>query len=161
MNWEPFETCARHAPPPRAVHSPEGIADRLRAAAFAEFQALRAFEWAARVFQDAPEELRAGWLHLAEEEKKHMRWLLERLKELGFSVEERRVSTRLWDSLSRCPDARSFARFMASAEDRGRIAGERFFEAMKKVDPTSAEIFRKIAEEEVKHIQLAERFFPH
>ena len=42
---------------------------------------------------------------------------------------------------------------MASAEDRGRRAGERFFEMMKDTDPISAEIFRKIAEEEV------ERFY--
>ena len=47
--WTGFQVLPRGelAPGPRAITSREGIADRLRAAAFAEIQAREAFAWAA------------------------------------------------------------------------------------------------------------------
>jgi hypothetical protein len=48
---------------------------------------------------------------------------------------------------------------MASAEERGRKAGERFHAQMLQRDPESARIFGKIAEEEVAHIALARKYF--
>ncbi len=49
---------------------------------------------------------------------------------------------------------------MASAEERGRRAGERFHQALLKKDPITAGIFGKIAEEEVSHIELARKHYP-
>jgi len=46
---------------------------------------------------------------------------------------------------------------MAKAEDRGRHAGEQFYETLLKIDSTTAELFKKIAEEETIHIRLAEK----
>jgi uncharacterized ferritin-like protein (DUF455 family) len=160
--WEPFSLCTPGERPPRTreISSREGVADRLRAAAFAEIQAREAFLWAAKRFEaEAPAGLCAAWRGLAREEDKHLGWLLARLAELGFRPDERPVSDYLWQSFMQCGSAEEFARFMASAEDRGRIAGERFFEALQVTDPVSAEIFRKIAAEEIAHIRLAERFF--
>jgi uncharacterized ferritin-like protein (DUF455 family) len=136
------------------------VSDRLRAAAFAEIQAREAFFWAAERFaSDAPEGLCEAWRRLARAEDKHLQWLLHRLTELGFHAGDRPVSDHLWRSFLLCRSAEEFARFMASAEDRGRIAGERFYASLKTTDPVSAEIFRKIAEEEIEHIELAARFF--
>ncbi|MGZ3688264.1 MAG: DUF455 family protein, partial [Bdellovibrionota bacterium] len=132
----------------------------IRAAAFAEIQAREAFLWAASQFEDASEDLRQAWRILARAEQKHLDWLLQRLSELGYTPSERLVSDQLWHSLTSCKTARDFALFMANAEERGRQAGERFHQALLRKDPTSAEIFGKIAAEEVSHIELAHRFFP-
>jgi uncharacterized ferritin-like protein (DUF455 family) len=161
-DWSPFSLVAREerADPPRLISTPQGVGDRLRAAAFAELQAREAFEWAARTYDDAPEELRGAWHTLAQAEERHLNWLLSRAAALGVDLRERKVSDQLWVSLTRCKSAREFAIYMAEAEDRGRKAGERFAVAMKEADPESARIFGQIALEERSHIELAERFFP-
>jgi hypothetical protein len=48
---------------------------------------------------------------------------------------------------------------MASAEDRGRRAGERFHRDLQAIDPVTAEIFGQIAREEQTHVELAERYY--
>ena len=59
MDWSPFVVCApeEYAPPTRGIGSAEGIADRLRTAAFAERQAFAAFTWAADTVTDASDVL--------------------------------------------------------------------------------------------------------
>lgn len=162
MNWEPFEIAENSDRPdaPRSLSTFEGVGDRLRAAAFAEIQAREAFLWAANFFEEAPPELRRIWVSLAHAEERHLNWLLTRMTELKIDVKERKVSTQLWKSLRSCKTAYDFAVYMASAEERGRKAGERFYQALLHTDPVTAEIFRKIAEEEVAHIETARRFFP-
>jgi uncharacterized ferritin-like protein (DUF455 family) len=159
--WTGFTVLPRGelAPGPRAITSREGIADRLRAAAFAEIQAREAFAWAAAHFEDAPSACRTAWKGLALAEDRHLNWLLRRLEELGFRSDERPVSDHLWVSLRSCTRADEFAHLIARAEERGRKAGERFREAMAVVDPISSAIFGKIADEEVEHIRLADRYF--
>ena len=160
-NWDPFRVAARgeRADPPRPTHTPEGVGDRLRAAAFAEIQAREAFLWGASNHLDAPEGLRQAWREFAAVEDKHLGWLMKRMQELGIDPRERAVSDQLWHSLIGCREARDFALYMASAEERGRRAGERFREAMAQTDPVSAEIFGRIADEEVEHIATAERYY--
>jgi uncharacterized ferritin-like protein (DUF455 family) len=132
----------------------------MRAAAFAEIQAREAFNWGADRWTDAPDALRSAWRGLAHAEDRHLGWLLKRMQELGIAVDEREVSDQLWVSLTSCVSARDFAHYMASAEERGRKAGERFHEALLERDPVSAAIFGRIAEEEVEHIALAQKFYP-
>ena len=162
-DWSPFHVISRgeHAPGPRALDTLEGVLDRLRAVAFAELQAKEAFLWASTHFQGhAPDACLRAWHGLALAEERHYGWLMKRFEELGGILNERPVSDQLWVSLRVCQEADEFAHKMAAAEDRGRRAGERFVHGMKKHDPVSAEIFRKIAEEEVEHIRLATRYFP-
>lgn len=163
--WQPFaildSLTGERGEPPRAIETLAGVGDRLRSAAFAEIQARDAFLWAADTYLDAPEELRQAWRALAREEEKHLNWLLQRMVELGLDVRERKVSDQLWHSLMACKTARDFAVFMANAEERGRKAGVRFHQALLSKDPESARIFGQIAHEEVAHIELARKFFPH
>ena len=162
-DWSPFKLAPRgeHAPGPRSMESKEGVIDRLRAVAFAELQAREAFFWAAEYFKgQAPDACLTAWKGLGHAEDKHYGWLIKRLEELNGNLQERPVSDQLWISLRTCQAADEFAHKMAGAEERGRRAGERFVEGMKKFDPLSAEIFRKIAEEEVEHIRLATKYFP-
>lgn len=148
------------SPKARDIRLIEGIGDRLRSAAFAEIQALHAFERAAEVYQDAPRSLREAWRGLANAESRHLQWLLKRMEAIGQAVADRPVSDHLWYSFEICQDARSFSVFMAHAEERGRQAGERFCQLLQQIDPISSEIFGQIAKEEVEHIALAKRFFP-
>lgn len=164
-NWDPFIVLPLDSPdrgpPPRSINSKEGVADRMRAAAFAEIQARDAFYWGAKKFaHEAPLGLIESWIEFAEVEHKHLGWLLKRMEELGFDVKERPVHAHLWVSLVGCTDARSFAHYMANAEERGRKAGERFYHSLKDSDPVTAKVFSQIALEEVEHIQTSFRYYP-
>lgn len=161
-NWFPFVLAptGKFAPAPRSIKTAEGVADRLRAAAFAEIQAKEAFLWASQNYTDVPADLRGAWRVLSVAEDKHLGWLLTRMSELGIDPAAREVSDFLWQSFRGCTSGRQFALFIANAEERGRIAGERFYHQLKGTDSITAEIFRKIAEEELEHIELARRFFP-
>jgi uncharacterized ferritin-like protein (DUF455 family) len=162
QDWSPFRAVpdGAKAPGPRALSRPEGLGDRMRIAAFAELQAREAFRWGAAAFPEAPAALQDAWLALAAEEDKHLGWLLARMDALGVGPADRPVSAHLWRGLTACGDAHEFAWYMAKAEERGRVAGERFGEALAAVDPTSAALFAQIAREEADHIALAMRFFP-
>ena len=165
-DWAPFDliTDGSRGEVPRPLQTAEGVADRMRAAAFAEIQAREAFLWAADRFSQgpgaAPEALLNVWKQLAKAEDKHLGWLLERMAVLGFDVRGRKVTDALWHSFMRCESAEAFCVFMANAEDRGRKAGERFEAELRSRDAVTAEIFGKIAREEIEHIALAERFYP-
>lgn len=157
IDWAPFSVCkeGEKAPYPRSLHTPEGLGDRLRFVAFAEKQATHAFALAAEIFTEVSPSVREIWRTLSREEGKHLQWLLWRMEELGVSVSERPQSLALWKSFDRCTTAQEFAVFMANAEERGRVAGEQFFETLLEIDPTSAKIFYQIALEEREHIRLA------
>jgi uncharacterized ferritin-like protein (DUF455 family) len=161
-DWSPFVVVEpdQRPEPPRAIQTPGGVEDRLRTAAFAELQAREAFRWGAARYSDAPPGLADAWRGLAVAEQRHLDWLLARLAALGHSPSAKPVSDRLWRSLTSCDTARSFAVFMAEAEERGRQAGVRFCEQLARVDPESAQVFGKIANEEVAHIALAKKYFP-
>lgn len=160
--WEPFLILHpdERPPLPRSVETPEGVTDRLRVVAFAELQAREAFRWAAERFEEAEPAVKTAWRGLALAEDRHLNWLLTRLKELNCDVAERGLQPDLWNSFMQCQSPREFAVFMANAEERGRRGGERLRRSLQKIDPVSAELFGRIADEEVEHIQCAERFFP-
>ena len=166
--WPPFsvieiETAGTALPKPespRSIHSIEGIGDRMRVAAFAEIQARDAFLWAIGRFPDAPDSLKQDWVRLSGDEQRHLDSLLARMAELGIDPQGRTLTNDLWVSLTTCQTLREFMLFIANAEERGRKAGMRFFESLHERDPVTAEIFRKIAEEEVAHIALAQIYFP-
>jgi uncharacterized ferritin-like protein (DUF455 family) len=162
LRHEPFDLAPGNdwGEPPRSIKTLEGVGDRMRAAAFAEVQARDAFLWASEHFEDAPSSLRRAWAALAIAEQRHLDWLLQRMQELGIDVRGRKVSNHLWLSLMSCKTAKEFAIYIANAEERGRRAGERFYQTLATRDPITAEIFRKIAEEEISHIALASKYYP-
>ncbi len=157
--WSPY-TIGTAPKKMRPLTTKEGLGDRLRLIAFAERQAFHAFNHAAAHFTDAPEGLREAWRWVALEEAKHESWLLTRLGDLGLEVGAVPVSLDLYHSLMRCEGAREFALYVSNAEERGRVGAEKFAQVLAQVDPVSAAMFKKIAEEEVEHIRLVDRFFP-
>lgn len=158
LDWSPFLVGTPEKT--RPMHSFEGVIDRIRIAAFAERQAYYAFLEAAKNFADeVPPELIATWKHIAMEEAKHEKWLLNRLVELKQDVAEMPVSLGLYHSFSKCESARDFAFYISDSEERGRVAGLKFAEVLKTLDPQSAKIFSDIADEEIAHVALAKNFF--
>lgn len=142
----------------RPFATPEGLGDRLRTAAFAERQAYEAFHWAASRFTEAPEALREAWRRLAEEEKRHGEMILARMGELGVAVGAQTVSARLWNSLSSAQSPKEFSFLMKRSEERGRAAELSFQKKLATADPVTASMFAEIAEDEARHIALAEEF---
>lgn len=156
--WAPY--LIGHCPKTRSVKTKEGLGDRLRFVAFAERQAAAAFSEAAERFSDAAPELREAWRWVAQEEAKHEGWLLKRLSEIGEDVAAVPVALDLYLSFEKCQSAFEFAEYMSNAEERGRVAGEKFFELLQDSDPVTAKIFAQIALEECEHVAMVSRFFP-
>ena len=123
-DWTPFKVAPEGArgAKPRAISVEPGIGDRLRAAAFAELQAIFAFEMAIERFEDVPDWLSRGWKRLLEDERRHYRWLVNRMEALGVDPAEREVSDRLWRTISRCESAGEFCHWISEAEEWGRTA---------------------------------------
>ena len=161
MNFAPFEICppGKRPPAPRKPGTPEGLGDRMRTAAFAEFQAVEAFTWAAEKFSDAPEGLRQDWLRQIPEEQRHYDNIVARMTELGFSLTDRPVSCGLWDSLAACTTAKEFCLKIVSAEERGRQAGLRLIQFLAASDPTTTAVFQEIVDDEIAHVALAQTYY--
>ncbi len=161
MDFAPFTVCesGTRPPKPRSLAVPEGLGDRMRSAAFAEYQAIAAFRWAAETFQDVPQELRDAWTALVPEEIKHYELIVERMNELGFSLSDRCVSTRLWESLNVCTSGQEFCIKIAGAEERGRLAGITLCKHLAEKDPQTVAVFQEIVDDEVAHVKLAYTFF--
>lgn len=158
LDWSPFKIGV--SVKPRPLNTIGGVVDRIRIAAFAERQAYYAFLEAARIFADeVPEELVRAWKKIAEEEAKHESWLLKRLIEINQDIAELPVGLGLYNSFCKCETARDFTLYISDSEEKGRLAGLKFVEALKDSDPVTAKIFSNIATEEVEHIALADRFF--
>jgi len=161
MDFSPFTvtTPGTRAPGPRRLGTPEGLGDRMRTAAFAEFQAVIAFTWAAETFNDVPDGLLQAWRQQIPQERVHYDLIIARMSELCFNLTERPVSCALWDSLRPCTTGREFCLRIASAEERGRQAGLRLASFLAATDPVTAAIFQRIADEEVAHVALAGTYF--
>ena len=158
LDWSPFKI--GNPTKPRPLNSFEGMVDRIRVAAFAERQAHYAFLEAARIFADeAPVDLLRDWKRIALEEAKHESWLLKRLIEINQDIAEVPVGLGLYNSFCKCETAREFTIYISDSEEKGRLAGLKFVEALKIRDPLSAKIFSDIAHEELDHISLALKYF--
>jgi len=157
----PFLLCppGERPPKPRPIDTLDGLGDRMRTAAFAEYQAIIAFRWAADFFQDVPGDLREAWTRQVEDENRHYGMICRRMEELGITLTDRPVSTALWDSLKDCTEGQEFCIRIASAEERGRVAGEMLAEYLTERDPATAAIFQEIVAEEVGHVALADTYF--
>lgn len=157
----PFVLCERgeRPPKPRPLGTPEGLGDRLRTAAFAEWQAITAFKWAAENFQDVPAELRDDWARQVKDEARHYNLIRVRMEELNFAMDARCVSTALWDSLKECESGKQFCLHIVSAEERGRQAAEKIVSFLQVKDPATAAVFQEIAQDEVAHVSLAQVYF--
>ena len=157
----PFILCEPGTRPgkPRPLETSQGLGDRLRTAAFAEWQAIAAFRWAAARFTDVPPELRDDWVRQIADEARHFKLIKQRMEELGVGLDHRPVSDALWQSLRECTSGKEFCLRIASAEEWGRRAAVNICGFLREKDPVTAGIFREIAEDEIAHVSLAKTYF--
>ncbi len=155
--WSPFSVAdiGQKIPKLAPVHTLDGLQDRLRFVAFAEYQAAKAFGLAPQIFPTAPDTWKNLWIKLAQEEERHTQLLLNRMNELGWAVGSKRVSDALFRSFDRCTTAAEFNIFMTNAEAWGQESGEKFAQELSERDPETAKVFAKIAEDERLHVQWA------
>lgn len=156
-DWKPFRVGPRQDRI-RAMSTPEGIGDRLRAVAFAEIQARDGFRFGLETFPEAHPELRGYWERFATMEEEHAQLLIDRALEVGADLGERVVVPNLWQMFIQAKDADFFLYLISTAEARGLEVGRMMVEPMRAVDPISAAIFDKIADDEVEHIEAAQKF---
>ena len=161
LDWGGFVLCpgGQRPPRPRGLNTRGGVGDRLRTAAFAEWQAITAFRWAAEHFTDVPEALRADWRAQVADEERHHAMIIAAMERLGVDLAERPVSDRLWRTLNACPTGKDFCLQIALEEERGRQGALRLVEFLDAADPETAAVFRTIAADEVAHVGLAEKYF--
>lgn len=131
----------------------------MRTAAFAEWQAIAAFGWAAKRFTDAPAELRSAWKRVVKDEVRHYNLIRGRMTALAIDPAERPVSLFLWYSLVACGSGEEFCVKIAGAEERGRLAAVKLVDFLGQSDPETAAVFREIAEDEVGHVSLAATYY--
>jgi len=156
--YAPFRMAKGKPDAIRALQAPGGVADRLRVVAFAELQARDLFRFGAeRFFGEIPEEWRSTWLRFAEVEDIHAQLLLSRMGDLGIDPGERTMSDKLSRLCRAAAEPVIFLFLLASAEERGMESGSILGEQMRAVDPISAEIFVRIALEEVEHVEVARK----
>lgn len=153
--YQPFRVAAR-ADSMRSLESGAGVADRLRAVAVAELQARDGFLWAAEKFADSADTRWIdAWRRFAAVENRHAQMLLDRMAELGVSLEERQVNNKLINIFTQADSPEFFWYLIFTAEQRGMEVGLKMCDQIEKVDAKSAAVFRQIAEEEVEHIEEA------
>ncbi|MBN2526782.1 MAG: ferritin-like domain-containing protein [Deltaproteobacteria bacterium] len=156
MSWEPFVLAPpdHKAPFPQPMSHRDGLGDRLRIAAFAELQAVRAFGWASEHFTDVPATIIEGWQRQIPEEKLHFRLIVERMIRLGILPQKKTVSANLSETLYSCQSGKDFAIQIATAEHKGRLAALKMADYLQHRDPVTAQVFLRIARDEVAHVQL-------
>lgn len=156
QGYKPFRLATGKPDAIRALASPGGVADRLRVVAFAELQARDLFRYGAERFSNqVPVEWQENWLRFAEVEDLHAQLLLTRMAELSLEPGERSVSDKLSRLCRAADEPVTFLFLLASAEERGMESGQVLGTQMKAVDPVSAAIFARIANEEVEHVEAA------
>jgi uncharacterized ferritin-like protein (DUF455 family) len=154
--YAPFRPTSGKPDGVRPLAAAGGVEDRLRLVAFAELQARDLFRYGAEAFATrAPPSWIADWLRFAEVEDRHAQMLLSRLAALGLEPGARTVSDKLSRLCRATDDPVLFLFLLSSAEERGMEAGFVLGEQMGRVDPESAEVFARIAREEVEHVDAA------
>ncbi len=156
-SWSPFKLAAK-AEVIRPLQSKEGIADRLRTVAIAELLARDAFSWGVRQFPEAPQEWLDLWTSFEAIEDRHAQMLLDRMTALGVRAEDRVVSDKLSKLCRTATDPIIFWFLISTAEERGMEAGFLLGKQMHEYDAESAAIFKQIADEEVEHVESANKF---
>jgi uncharacterized ferritin-like protein (DUF455 family) len=154
--YAPFRPTTGRPDPARGLASPEGVADRLRLVAFAELQARDLFTYGLEHFSGkVPQLWLDSWAAFAKVEERHAQMLLDRMLELGVDPGAKTVSDKLSRLCRAAAEPVLFLFLLSSAEERGMDAGFILGEQMRAVDPLSADIFARIAAEEVEHVKMA------
>ncbi|GAQ81095.1 hypothetical protein KFL_000700310, partial [Klebsormidium nitens] len=106
----------------------------------------------------------ADFAHVADDESRHLGWVLQRLAELGHAYGDMPAHDLLWrDALKTSGDVTARLAVVPMVQEaRGLDAGPRLVDRLKEMgDARSALIVDKIAEEELAHVAVGVTWFLH
>jgi uncharacterized ferritin-like protein (DUF455 family) len=152
---------SRRLPKMHELKDPAARVVSLERFAHHELTAIELFAWALLLFPEAPAPMRRGLLITLEEEQLHLQLYLRRLEELGGGLGERPLSDYLWRHVGAIRDASDPVGAFLSAvgltfEQANLDYAAMYTEAFAKAgDDVSADIMRRVHDDEIGHVQLA------
>jgi len=132
----------------------------LHAFANHELQAAELFAWALLAWPDAPRAFRRGLLRILAEEQVHCRLYVERLEELGGRFGDHPVSGYFWGKVPELTTPLRFVCAMALTFESANLDHAADHEAAARAcgDERTAEILRRVHEDEIGHVRFGWRW---
>ncbi len=112
-------------------------------------------------FPDAPKSFRMGIAHTMLEEQAHMRLYIERMNELGVAFGDLRVNRFFWDCLKDMTSITDYVVGMSLTFEQANLDYASFYlEQMRHIgDKKTAQILRKVLDDEIGHVQFGVKHF--
>lgn len=126
-----------------------------------ELQAAELMAWALLAFPDAPRELRAGLVRIAQDEVRHMNLYVTQIQRLGYAVGDFTVRDWFWARVPACVDVTSFVATMGLGFESANLDHASSFAARFRTagDEEAAVVQERIGHEEVVHARFGARWF--
>lgn len=152
---------SKQAPRPAGLREPHARARLLATLHHHELQAAELFAWAALSFPETPLRFREGLLALAREELDHARAYRGRLRAAGADLADFPVRDWFWERVPSCESAASFVAVMGLGLEGGNLEhASRYAQAFAAGgDPETAEVCRRVAQEERAHVRFGAHWF--
>jgi uncharacterized ferritin-like protein (DUF455 family) len=114
-------------------------------------------------FPGAPLAFREGLFRTLQEEQKHTRWYLGRMKECGVSLGEFPVSRFFWDTVSPMETPLDYVSRLSLTFEQANLDYSRHFGAVmaEAGDARTARIMNKIYQDEIEHVGYGLKWFRH
>jgi uncharacterized ferritin-like protein (DUF455 family) len=147
----------------RALSTERGRAQALHTFFHHELQAAELMAWALLAFPDAPRELRAGLVRIAQDEMRHMKMYAREIERLGHRVGDFSVRDWFWQRVPTCADPASFMALMGLGLESANLEHAASFAARFRAagDEESARVQEIVGLEEIAHVRFGVRWFQH
>lgn len=148
-------------PPLHELADPRSSSACLARFAHHELMAVELFAWALLAYPNLPAPLRHGFLRVLEEEQLHLRLYLDRLAELGSSLEEHPVGDYFWRQVPAIRQSPAGALAFLSAmgltfEQANLDYAQLYRDAYTRIgDLRTAAIVDRVHQDEIGHVRLA------
>ena len=137
-------------------HDPDQRPRILHSFANHELQAVELFAWALLAFPAAPAGYRGGLLRILEEEQRHTRMYIARLRSLGGEMGDYPVSGYFWNKISQITTPLRFVCAMSLTFENANLdhTSESATEILKAGDEKTAAIIDQVHNDEVGHVRF-------
>ena len=143
-------------PSVEGYHDPDQRGRILHSFANHELQAVELFAWALLAFPDAPADYRRGLLRILQEEQRHTKMYIARLRSLGGELGDYPVSGYFWNKTPQITTALRFVCAMSLTFENANLdhTTESAAEILKAGDEKTAAIVEQVHDDEVGHVRF-------
>jgi len=143
-------------PPVDGMHDIDQRVRILHALANHEFQAVELFAWAILAFPDTPTEFRRGLVGILQDEQRHTKMYLARLRELGANFGDYPVNGYFWSKVESVKSPVEFICMMSLTFENANLDHTvEYASAARGVgDNLTAALIEKIHDDEITHVQF-------